>query len=134
MHVRWRVAAAAVLAALSSAALQARSTLDRDVEGYAMASCLAAAGDPRLKDESDAWASVIVQRSRGGIAPFTALAAAVRAELARRGIDRMSIETPAGASDRPVPLLTCHDIIDAPAVAKALDTARARLRRDYGRR
>lgn len=40
-----------------------RSDLHRDVEGYAIASCLFHQKDPDLQRHGDAWASAVVQTS-----------------------------------------------------------------------
>jgi len=53
------------------------------VEGDAIASCLAQPKEPLLKDQGYAWLDVIVQRSQGDIEPFTAVAQAVQAQLAK---------------------------------------------------
>src|SRR3989442_2321369 len=42
-----------------------RTQVQRDVESYAIASCLTQQAEPYLKDQGDAWASVIVQRMHG---------------------------------------------------------------------
>lgn len=52
---------------------QARSAVQRDVEGYAIATCLTKQSDPTLKDQGDAWASVIVQRAHGDLEPLHAV-------------------------------------------------------------
>src|SRR2546427_6325373 len=44
-----------------------RTQVQRDVESYAIASCLTQQAEPYLKDQGDAWASVIVQRMHGDI-------------------------------------------------------------------
>jgi len=81
--VRCLLIAAACCIAMSSPDAYARSAVQRDVEGYAIASCLAGQDQPYLKDQGDGWASVIVQRGKGGLEALTAVAAAVKAELAK---------------------------------------------------
>jgi hypothetical protein len=51
-----------------------RPAVVRDVEGYAIASCLVNQFEPYLKDQGDAWASVIVQRMKGDLEVFGDLA------------------------------------------------------------
>ena len=60
-----------------------RSPLVRDVESYAMASCLTAQADPLLKDQGDGWAWVIMQRMKGELEVFTTLGAKVSAVVAK---------------------------------------------------
>ena len=46
----------------------------RDVEGYAIASCLTNQTQPYLMDQGDAWASVIVQRMKGNLEVLAGIA------------------------------------------------------------
>lgn len=124
----------AALAACAAAAAPAvaRGAALRDVEGYAIASCLAAQDSPYLKDQGDGWASVIVQRGKGDLRVFAAVAAAVKAELAKG--DMAIIRTEAGpAADKPLPVLYCGEIIDKAGVRAAINEAAAKLRAAYRR-
>jgi hypothetical protein len=107
-----------------------RSALERDVESYAIASCLVGLDQPYLKDQGDGWASVIIQRAKGGMPAFRAVAAAVKAELAKGNMAIIHSEEP-GAKDKPLPVLYCAEIIDAPSVHAAIGKAVKKLSPAY---
>ncbi len=113
-----------------SAGSNVREPLQRDIEGYAIASCFATLDDPRLKDQGQAWAGAIVQRSRGPIEPFIAIFEAVKAEMARipmaMGRDESNPMVP-----KPMPVLYCAELIDAPAIRASLSIARRQLLEAY---
>jgi hypothetical protein len=105
----------------------------RDVEGYAVSSCLTSQKDAYLKDQGDGWASVIVQRSHGDIEHFRKVADAVNTEVAQWHVAVMRVESdPAHGKDLPV--LTCAEIIDAPRVREAIDKAVKKLAPAYRHR
>jgi len=108
----------------------ARTALDRDLEGYAMASCLSYVDEAALKDQGDAWASAISQRSHGDFQAFLPVAKAVKAELARTGVGVGHLDGPVGSAFS-MPVLTCAEMQDRPTVQRAIATARAKLRRAY---
>ena len=118
-------------AAAGPAAAAERSAVQRDVEGYAIASCLTDQDQAYLKDQGDAWASVILQRGHGDPDTLAAVAAAVKAELARGDMAVIHTE---GTGDKALPLLTCNEIIDKPAVRKAIRAAIVKLTPAYRRR
>ena len=89
-----------------------------DVTGYAIASCLAYQENAYLKDQGDAWASVIVQRSHGSIELLTDVAEVVKQETEKGGMTVMRDEE---GGDKALPLLYCHEIIDRPAVRDAIE-------------
>ena len=126
-----RVAAFA-LASLWAVTVQARSDVQRDVEGYAIATCLTKQSDPTLKDQGDAWASVIVQRSHGELEPFHAVQEAVEAELKKGVVPAIHNEQDPKHS-KLVPLLYCAEIIDEPAVRSVIDKSIKRLTPAYRR-
>ena len=126
------MAAAACCAAMSTSDAYARSPVQRDVEGYAIASCLAAQDQPYLKDQGDGWASVIIQRGKGELDALTAVAAAVKAELAKGGMAIVHNED-GPIKDKPLPVLYCSEIIDAPSVHAAINTAVKKLAPSYRR-
>jgi hypothetical protein len=112
--------AAVICAAASVTQARARTAVQRDVEGYAVASCLVAQDQPYLKDQGDGWASAIIQRSKGGLDAFTAVAAAVKAELAK-GYPAVIHSESEPMKDKLAPVMTCGEIIDAPPVRAAID-------------
>ena len=124
------MAAALVCAVTLSAA--ARSAAQRDVEGYAIATCLTNQREPYLKDQGDAWASVIIQRAKGGLDVFTDIAAAVKAELAKGNMAVMRSETEP-TKDKPLPVLYCSEIIDTTSVRAAIHKALKKLEPSYER-
>jgi len=109
---------------------RARSPVQRDVESYAIASCLAAQDQPYLRDQGDAWASVIIQCAKGELDVLTAIATAVKAELAKGDMAVIRSET-APMKGKPLPVLYCGEIIDAPSVRTAIDKAIKKLAPSY---
>jgi hypothetical protein len=104
--------------------------VQRDVEGYAIASCLAAQDQPYLKDQGDGWASVIIQRGKGGLDIITAVAVAVKAELAKGDMAVVRSET-GPTKEKPLPVLYCGEIIDVPSVKVAINRAVKKLAPSY---
>lgn len=133
--IRLAVATGLQIAALASAAAVAapahgRSALQRDIESYATAACLSRQREPLLKEQGDAWASAIIQRSHGSIDHFTTVAKAVDGELKRRPVAVGHDE--ATGKDKSLPALLCGEIGDSPLVRAAMVRAEAQLSRDYG--
>lgn len=110
-----------------------RDPVARDVEGYAIATCLIAQDSAYLKDQGDGWASNIVQRGSGDIEIFTALATAVRAEAAG-GTMPMARDEAAPMTPKPLPVQYCAEIIDTPRVRQAISTAVRKLSPAYRKR
>lgn len=103
----------------------------RDVEGYAIASCLANQAQPYLKDQGDAWASVIVQRMKGSIDVLAGVAEQVNRESANGVMAVIRDETGSG-KDKVLPVLYCGEIIDRPSVRAEIQRAVAALSPSYG--
>jgi hypothetical protein len=116
--------------AMSISDAQARSAVQRDVEGYAIASCLTEQKEPYLSDQGDGWASAIVQRSHGGLEPFKAVTAAVEAELAKghMAVIRDETQPMKGVT---LPIAYCAEIIDVPSVHAAIEKAVKQLAQSY---
>lgn len=131
MLTRRLIAVIAAGIATSATAAHGRPSVQRDVEGYAIATCLASQKEPYLKDQGDAWASVIVQRSHGGIEQFSSVAAAVKTALtqARVPVIHQDSDSP---KDKELPVLYCAEIIDAPGVDGAIRKAVRKLAPSYG--
>ncbi len=126
------MAAVAVCTGAKAGAAIGRSAVQRDVEGYAIASCLVGQKSPYLKDQGDGWASVIVQRGKGDLEVFRTVESAVKAELAKG--DMAVIRNEVGPEpDKSLPVLYCGEIIDKPAVRAAIRKAIAKLARAYRR-
>ena len=104
----------------------------RDVEGYAIAVCLMNQTQPYLKDQGDAWASVIVQRMRGNPDILAGVAEQVKSENAKFAMAVIRSETGPG-KDKTLPLLYCYEIIDRPLIRAAIQKAVDALKPSYGR-
>lgn len=125
--------AACLAAGLSSAAsawAAERRAVQRDVEDYAIATCFDAQKQPYLSDQGDAAASVIIQRGHGDPGILAALADTVKQELAKGDIPIIHGE---GTGDKALPILYCIEIIDKPAVRKAIGIAILKLAPAYRR-
>jgi hypothetical protein len=118
--------AAAICAATAVTRAHARTAVQRDVESYAIASCLVAQDQPYLKDQGDGWASAIIQRSKGSLDVFMSVAAAVKAELAKGHAAVIHSESEQ-TKDKLVPVMSCGEIIDSPSVHAAIDKAVKKL-------
>jgi len=102
----------------------------RDVEGYAIASCLANQAQPYLREQGDAWASVIIQRSRADLDTLARLDEQVKREIAKG--DMAVIRNEVGPEkDKILPLLYCAEIIDTPSVRAAIRKAVVKLSPAY---
>lgn len=111
----------------------ARTQVQRDVESYAIASCLTQQAEPYLKDQGDAWASVVVQRMHGDIEVLAGIAEQVQRENTKGANGDMAVmrdETRPGQG-KPLPVLHCGEVIDRPAVRAAIQKAIAALRPSY---
>jgi len=131
--MRWTsalIAFAVVVAPSAVPAQTPRTALERDLDGFVMASCLAKAENPALKEQGDAWAGAVVQRSHGDFEIFKTLGKVVADELALTGFGVAHRDGPA-ALDLPLPALTCAEMRDRPAVRRALQAARAKLSPAY---
>ena len=102
----------------------------RDIEGYAIASCLTNQTQPYLKDQGDAWASVIVQRMKGSLDVLTSIAEQVKRENAKGEMAIIRDEAGPG-KDKALPVLYCNEIIDRPSVRSAIQKAVATLNPSY---
>ncbi|MDD4880188.1 MAG: hypothetical protein PHR30_04115 [Gallionellaceae bacterium] len=102
----------------------------RDVEGYAVASCLANQTQPYLKDQGDAWASVIVQRMKGRLDVLASISEQVKRESAK-GEMAVIRDDVGPAKDKTLPVLYCGEIIDRPSVRAEIQKAVAELNPSY---
>lgn len=104
----------------------ARSDVLRDVEGYAVASCLVNQAEPYLKDQGDAWASVVLQRTKGDVEVFARIAEEVKRENAKADMAVIRNEAEPG-SDKALPVLHCAEMIDRASVRAAIQKAVATI-------
>jgi hypothetical protein len=103
----------------------------RNVEGYAIASCLTNQAQPYLKDQGDAWASVIVQRMKGSLDVLAGIAEQVKRESAKGDMAVIRDET-GPEMDKTLPVLYCGEIIDRPSVRTAIQKVVTELNPSYG--
>lgn len=134
--MRILIAAAALAApALTAPAISsARPAIARDLEGYAVASCLAAQRDATLRVQGEGWARMIMMgRAKGDPEEWLRLSKAVRGALNPADVPLLK---PARAIDPSpeLPLAYCGEIIDKPTVRAAIDAAAGRLGAAYRRR
>lgn len=109
-----------------------RTDVLRDAESHAIASCFTYQSEPFLKDQGDAWASVVVQRAKGNIEVLAAIAASVKAEVSKGDMAVVRNESEPG-KDKAAPVLYCGEIIDKPAVRAAIQKVVAALAPVYAR-
>lgn len=115
---------------VSEAAARPRAAVERDVEDYAVATCLTKQNEPFLKEQGDLWADAIVQRSHGPIEDFSSVADAVIADVTKKPIALARQESdPMHA--KPVPILFCAEIVDDKPVRAAIDKAIKKLAPEY---
>lgn len=119
-------------AATPVAATAGRDAARRDVESYAIASCLTYQQQPFLKDQGDGWASAIIQRSKGALDDFTTVAEAVKAEVARGNMVVIRVET-GPEHEKALPVAYCFEILHTPSVHAAIDNAMKSLADAYKR-
>lgn len=113
-----------------NAAASGRDPVRRDVEGYAIASCLTYQQQPYLKDQGDGWASAIIQRSRGDLDALTAVAEAVKTEVAKGNMSVIRVET-GPKHEKALPIAYCFLILDTPSVHTAVENTIKKLAASY---
>lgn len=107
-----------------------RAIIQQDMEGYAIASCLTYQPSSYLEDQGDAWASVIVQRMKGGIEVLSDLSEAVRKEVEK---GEMAVIRSEGVDtrDKELPILYCNEIIYKSSIQEAVRVSIERLQPHY---
>jgi hypothetical protein len=107
-----------------------RPAVLRDVEGYAVASCLIHQAEPYLKDQGYAWGSAIIQRGKAPIEVLTPIEDAVKLEIAKGDMAIIHVDTnPPG--DKAAPVLYCGEIIDTPSVRATIQKTVTKLKPFY---
>jgi len=81
-----------------------------DAQSYAIASCLTMQNSLYLKDQGDAWASVIVQRMSGSLESLSKISEAVKTEASEGEMAVIRTEGPFN-KDKELPILYCNEII-----------------------
>lgn len=104
--------------------------LFRDVEGYAIASCLVSQSNSYLKDQGDAWASVIIQRMQGdpGILLDIVEQVTLEVENGNMAVIRSEVEP---EQDKILPVLFCNEIIYQPKIKSKIFEAVKKLEPFY---
>jgi hypothetical protein len=128
--ISWLAIASLGCAAPSAADAHARTAVQRDVEGYAVASCLAAQGQAEIKDQGDGWASAIIHRGKGELDAFTAVATAVKTEVAKGNMAVVHNESDP-MHGKSMPVMYCSEIIDVPSVRSTIEKAVKALAPSY---
>lgn len=99
-----------------------RTEVLRDAEGYTIASCLVFQPHPYLKDQGDAWASVIIQRMKGSPDALVGIVEQVKLEINKGDMAVIRDDVTPG-QDKTLPVLFCSEIIDSPGVRAAIQKA-----------
>lgn len=126
----WGLALVGCASSVNSAGAP-RPAVQRDVEGYAIASCMTHQADAFTKDQGDAWASVIVQRMKGDLDVLAGIAEQVKRENPADNVAVMRDELQP-QKGKMLPVMHCGEMIDKPAVRAAIQKAVAALRPSYG--
>lgn len=126
----WGLALVGCASSVNSAGAP-RPAVQRDVEGYAIASCMTHQTDAFTKDQGDAWASVIVQRMKGDLDVLAGIAEQVKRENPADNVAVMRDELQP-QKGKMLPVMHCGEMIDKPAVRAAIQKAVAALRPSYG--
>lgn len=129
----WCTALVAIALAAPVSAAASRSALDRDLESYAVASCMIATQIPSLVEQGQGWAGALVERSHGPIEEFHLIATVVEEEIRVSGFAVGHRDAPVASGSVMLHMLTCGEIIDAPRVARAIGRARTALAHAYRR-
>lgn len=125
------IPALGVLALSALTAIAApRSQLQRDVEGYAVATCLVLQNDAVLKEQGDGWASIIVQRGYGRIEDWQPLIDAVTLTLTVSQVP-MTVIKGEGISSKQMPVFYCAEIIDQPEVRNTINATMEKMKSAY---
>jgi len=97
-----------------------QTSVYRDMEGYAIASCLAYQEHPYLKDQGDAWASAVVQGSQLTIGAMIEISDAVRQEVAKGEMAMIRNEAK-GVGSKEMPIRYCVEITGKPLIRATID-------------
>ncbi|WP_288426833.1 hypothetical protein [uncultured Agrobacterium sp.] len=121
--------AVALSCAIASAARSApRSQLQRDVEGYVVATCLTLQESDVLKDQGDGWASIIVQRGFGNVEDWQPLIDAVTAAVKSKPVAVIKGD---GVTSKQMPIFYCAEIIDQPEVRAEIERTMEKMKPAY---
>lgn len=119
MRLHFLLPVVIVLTGCSTANYYQNTMIQKDIEGYAIASCLTYQESPYLQDQGDAWASVIIQRTKGNIDILPEIAEIIKAEVSKGQMVIIRSEN-IKAKDKALPVLYCNEIIYKQPVQSAL--------------
>lgn len=117
-------------AATPTASVSGHEAAKRDVEAYAIASCLNYQRQPFLKDQGDGWASAVIQRFKGELDDLAAVAAVVKAEVSKGNMIVIPDET-VPEREMALPVAYCFDILNTPSVHAAVEKSINKLESFY---
>jgi hypothetical protein len=127
-----------ILAALNACATtqnipdSGHNSASRDVEEYAIASCLFYQQQPFLKDQGDGWASAIIQRSKRGLDDFNAVADAVKMEISKGNMVVIRVENEP-EHEKALPIAYCFGLLKTASVRLAVEKATKQLEGSYSK-
>ncbi len=94
----------------------------RDIESYAIASCFCNQADRYLKQQGDAWASAIIQRTNITLETLASVSAQIDKYTGSGQTAVVRSEVP-GEKDKSLPLLFCYEIIEKAEIRAAIQGA-----------
>lgn len=94
----------------------------KDIESYAIASCLCNQADPYLKQQGDAWASAIIQRTNITLETLTSISAQIDNYAGGGQTALVRSEAP-GEKDKSLPLMFCYEIVEKSEIRAAIQGA-----------
>lgn len=118
------IASALIVAAPATA----RDTVRRDVEGYAVASCLSTQPSTYLRDQADGWAAHIVQRKAFQMKAFAALSQVVKAAVSHEPMTTIVAEQ-SPKTIKQLPIQYCSEVIDIPNVRAQIERTITQVRK-----
>lgn len=115
---------------LRSAEIASRSEVQRDVESYAIATCLTLQKADFLKGQGDGWGSVIVNRGHGDVEDWHPLIRAVKSVVENEHLP----VTQGDGKVLELPVAFCVEIIDHPEIANVIRKTIEKMTPAYGKR
>jgi len=106
-----------------------RTQLQRDVEGYVSAACLAGQANAALAQQGQDWAAIIINRSRADLQSFEQLSKAVKETMRRLPMAIVKGDRPVDDPGAKAEVFYCAELIDDPEMRRVIDNVQRRLRR-----
>jgi hypothetical protein len=92
-----------------------KTNLITDLEDYAIASCLALQKEAFLIGQGDAWASVVIQRTKVDTENLMLIYTEVQQLTQKKEMPVIRIETD-NVDEKSLPIMYCKEIIDEPSI------------------